>query len=314
MVNQLISIVVPIYNVEPFLEQCLDSVRRQSYTNWELILVDDGSTDQSGDICDDYSRRDERIKVVHIPNGGVSHARNMGVSLAKGEWMTFIDGDDWIDEDYLENLYEPVLDDNQVEFVQGGCQRYVEGKGFSVFHQCSFLVDSDPLYLLNHFRGQVDSKLFKKSIIEENCILFDENVKIEEDYLFTLDYVRYVSRYCFIESMSYYYRYREGSASRAWTNVWNLQKLNHVEHHISSLIQFLTAYSMSFEVTPIRWAHASSNFFNVIRSKKFCMDDEGRKKCYQLLRAYPLIKYQPIWKRKILLRLFKWTNSICMKF
>lgn len=315
MENQLISIVVPVYNVAPYLAKCLDSICCQSYTNWELILVDDGSTDRTGEICDDYSQKDERIKVVHIPNGGVSHARNIALYLAKGEWITFVDGDDWTGEDYLQNLYEPISENNQIEFVQGACQNFRDGQGCSITQQFSFLVGSDPLYLLNHFRGISNSKLFKTNIVKENNIQFNESVKIEEDYLFTLDYIKYVHCYCFSDSVSYYYRYREDSASKAWTNVWNLQKMYHVEHHVASLVNFLATYSFPYDATPIRWAHASSNLFNVIRSKGLsCMDKESRKKIHDLLEDYPLIKYQPIRKRKAVMKVFKWFNTISLMF
>lgn len=313
MENQLISIVVPVYNVAPYLPKCLDSICCQSYTNWELILVDDGSTDRTGEICDDYSHKDERIMVIHVPNGGASYARNIGNELANGEWITYVDGDDWIDEDYLEKLYEPISQNPEIEFVQGGCKRYKEGEEPSVFHQYPYYLGSEPIYILNHFRGLSISKLFKKSILWENHLLFDENVTIEEDYLFTLDYINFVHDYCFIDSTSYYYRYREDSTSKSWTNIWAVQKMNHVEHHISSLVRFLLTHNIPYEATPIRWAHASSNLFNAIRSKGMLkMDKDSRMKCRQLLGIYPLVKYQPKSKKKIYLCFFKWFNTICL--
>lgn len=313
MKNQLVSIVVPVYNVAPCLAKCLDSIRCQSYSNWELILVDDGSTDGSGNICDEYLRKDDRISVAHIPNGGVSHARNMGINLAQGEWITFVDGDDWVDEDYLEKLYEPIFQNPEIEFVQGGCKKYKEGQGASVLQQYPYKLDSDALYLLNHFRGLSISKLFKKNILLENCILFDEKVKIEEDYIFTLDYINFVCHYCFIDSTSYYYRYRESSASKSWTNIWAIQKLNHVEHHVSSLVRFLLTHDIPYDATPIRWAHASSNLFNAIRSKGMLkIDRDSRRKIHHLLGNYPLVKYQPVRKKKVYLWLFKWLNTICL--
>lgn len=311
MEEQLISIVVPVYNVAPYLAKCLDSICCQSYANWEPILVDDGSTDSTGEICDAYLQKDERIKVVHIPNGGVSHARNIALNLVRGEWITFVDGDDWAGEDYLLNLYKPISENKQIEFVQGACQIFREDQSCGIMHQFRFLVGTDPLYLLNHFRGISNSKLFKTYIVKKNNILFDESVKIGEDYLFTLDYIKYVHCYCFCDSVSYYYRYRESSASNSLNNIWLIQKMNHVERHVALLVQFLTAYSFPYDSTPIRWGHASSNLFNVIHAKGLlCMDKNSRKKCHRMLSEYPLIKYQPKLGKKLYLVLFKWFNSI----
>lgn len=99
-----ISIIVPIYNIERFLPCCIDSVLAQTFTDWELILVDDGSKDSSGSICDAYAAKDERIRVIHKPNGGLTSARNAGLEVASGEWIMYLDGDDWVEPDMLEGL------------------------------------------------------------------------------------------------------------------------------------------------------------------------------------------------------------------
>ena len=101
-----ISIIVPVYNAEQWLERCIDSIVAQTYTDWELLLIDDGSTDASGDICDRYAASDPRIQAFHKPNGGVSSARNLGLDHAKGEWITFVDSDDYIEARFLESFSE----------------------------------------------------------------------------------------------------------------------------------------------------------------------------------------------------------------
>lgn len=103
--NPLISIVVPVYNVAPYLSRCVSSIISQTYKNVEIILVDDGSTDQSGQICDELKQSDKRIIVIHKRNGGVSDARNIGISASCGEYVSFVDSDDQIDNDYVEYLY-----------------------------------------------------------------------------------------------------------------------------------------------------------------------------------------------------------------
>ena len=105
----LISVVVPVYNVAKYLKKSIESIVNQTYTNLEIILVDDGSKDESGDICEDYSLKDSRIIVIHKPNGGLSDARNAGIKQAKGEYITFVDSDDTIDYDMIEFLYDLIL-------------------------------------------------------------------------------------------------------------------------------------------------------------------------------------------------------------
>lgn len=101
----MISIIVPVYNVDTFLKKCVDSILSQSYKNFELILVDDGSTDNSGNICDYYASIDKRVRVIHKINGGVGAARNTGMSIAKGKYITFIDSDDYVEPEYLSAFF-----------------------------------------------------------------------------------------------------------------------------------------------------------------------------------------------------------------
>lgn len=108
----LISVVVPIYGVEKYLQRCLDSIAQQTYQNLEIILVDDGSVDNSGKIADEYALKDERMLVIHRENGGLSAARNTGIKAAKGEYITFVDSDDYIDEDYVEYMYQLLKKDS----------------------------------------------------------------------------------------------------------------------------------------------------------------------------------------------------------
>ncbi|MGL5903256.1 MAG: glycosyltransferase family 2 protein, partial [Cetobacterium sp.] len=111
--NPKISIIVPVYKVEPYLRRCIDSILNQTFTNFELILVDDGSPDRCGEICDEYAKKDCRIKVIHKKNGGLSSARNIGLNIAKGDYIGFVDSDDWIDADMYETLYNLIKESNK---------------------------------------------------------------------------------------------------------------------------------------------------------------------------------------------------------
>jgi len=108
----LISVIIPVYNVEPYLKKCLDSVVTQTYKEIEIILVDDGSTDGSGPICDEYAAQDKRIRVIHKRNGGLSDARNVGLDRCSGRYVTFIDSDDYVASDYVERLYRILVEYN----------------------------------------------------------------------------------------------------------------------------------------------------------------------------------------------------------
>ena len=117
--NPLISIIVPVYNVEMFIHKCLDSIINQTFSDWELLLINDGSKDKSGHICDEYALRDARIRVFHIENGGVSNARNIGIDSARGEWIMFVDSDDWLDIRCLEICLKQVTE-HDLDMIQFG--------------------------------------------------------------------------------------------------------------------------------------------------------------------------------------------------
>lgn len=108
----MISIIIPVYNIEKYIEKCLDSILDQTYEDFEVIIVDDGSTDSSGQICDSYARTDNRIKVIHIKNGGASKARNIGIEYSSGDWITFVDGDDYIESTMLAELHKELCEKN----------------------------------------------------------------------------------------------------------------------------------------------------------------------------------------------------------
>ena len=112
MEKRLISIIIPVYNVEEYIEQCIQSVINQTYKKLEIILIDDGSLDKSGKICDAYADRDKRIIVIHKENGGLSDARNKGIDIASGEYITFVDSDDYVEDSFIEDLYTTLINNN----------------------------------------------------------------------------------------------------------------------------------------------------------------------------------------------------------
>lgn len=213
----MISIVVPVYKVEKHISKCIDSILSQTYFNFELILVDDGSPDKSGEICDQYAEKDARIRVFHKNNGGVSAARNYGIEHSTGEWLCFVDSDDIILQTYLEDFE---LDKANADIYMQGC---VVKKGNSIVAQRNFAKckESNFFSILAYSEDNciINSpcfKLFKRSIIENNKIRFDSNTSYGEDHLFSLSYVRFANsvHYSMGEGYVYYLSETESLTQR----------------------------------------------------------------------------------------------------
>ncbi len=181
----MISVIVPVYNTEKYLNKCIQSILAQTYTDFELLLIDDGSTDSSGTICDTYAEQDSRVRVFHKENGGVSSARNLGLDNAKGEWVTFCDSDDTIKENYFQELFPKQNED----FVMDSSDERSESlpDGFYVGKEMIKVALSGWQILCPW------GKLFNKNIVSKNNIRFDESVCLGEDKIFNLTYLLYSS-------------------------------------------------------------------------------------------------------------------------
>jgi len=180
----LISVIIPVYNAEKYLRQCLDSVLHQTYVKLQVICVDDGSTDGSLFILDEYRSLDKRVEVIHKENGGVSSARNLGLDLAKGEYTAFVDADDLIDKDYFEGLLQPFKDDTKTDISVCPYRKRNENGDAEVFEkidECSYSRDDvlGELLARKNFGWEVFGKLFQTEVI--STIRFREDFKICED-------------------------------------------------------------------------------------------------------------------------------------
>ena len=195
MDNPLISIIIPVYNAEKYLHQCLDSVVAQTYTNWECLLIDDGSKDSSGAICDEYAEKDSRFRVFHKENGGVSSARNLGIKEASGEWIYFCDSDDYIYPQGLEIMMS--YTNNDIDLVMAGHERVdASGKVLDKVPKLqNELIDRKTavarMYVFPNFdyEGYLWDKLFRRSCIIENKIEFDPKISFKEDSLFCVQFI-----------------------------------------------------------------------------------------------------------------------------
>lgn len=213
----LVSIIIPIYNVEKYIEKCLNSVINQTYNNIEIILIDDGSEDKSKQICDDYAKTDTRIKVIHKKNEGVSKARNIGIDISKGEFITFIDSDDYIDKNYIEELYNLCVRTNSDIVICGVKDEDYNGNIVNVSNEMTKELNKREMLkeLLNekYFFSVCWAKIYKKEVIEN--IRFNENMKIAEDLDFLYNLLCNINCvYIDTTKKLYHFLIREGSATR----------------------------------------------------------------------------------------------------
>ena len=204
-----ISIIVPVYKVEQYLRRCLDSIVKQTFTDWECILVDDGSPDNSGKICDEYAEKDRRFRVFHQVNAGVSAARNKGLDEAKGEWNTFVDSDDWIENEMFAELYQCALQ-NQAEVVVSGCTLTNDLRKGNIF-----LPQLGWLNMPKDFKWYIQgpcAKLFSRTILYEYNIQFPEGITMAEDLYFTFKVYFNVNKIYGLNKSYYNYFQNEMSA------------------------------------------------------------------------------------------------------
>lgn len=212
----MISIVIPVYNCEAYLEQCLRSVQAQHRRDWEVLLVNDGSIDGSAAICDRFAAADDRIRVIHQPNGGVSSARNLALERARGTYLTFIDADDYVEPDFLEALrvpmethevavcgYDRVRPDASQDFVLAGTGSLPMERLYE-HTLCTQLIG-----------GGCCNKMFRLDIIRSQGLRFDTRIAVGEDMLFLMQYFQRCQRAFNVARVLYHYRFNEVSATEA---------------------------------------------------------------------------------------------------
>ena len=217
MMGEKISVIVPVYNVEAYLERCVESILQQTYAHFELILINDGSTDSSGQICDHLASQYENIKVYHIENAGVSNARNTGIKLATGAWVTFIDSDDFVTQDYLATLASAVEGLN-VGFVIAPLHHIKNGivTDLPSHSEKTELWSTEEtmkeLLMTTRTSFFPVAKLFKRDLLADEK--FNTNYHLAEDALFLTELLLKTRCSCvFIDKPVYYYDHREGSAT-----------------------------------------------------------------------------------------------------
>lgn len=243
MYRPYISIIVPVYDVGEYLSRCIDSILNQSYNDFELLLVDDGSHDNSGAICDEYAWKDSRIRVFHKKNGGVSSARNMGIEHANGLWCCFVDSDDWVEPTYLENFMITGWEDCQLLMQSFNKFSLKTGKTEAIIlPNCSFDGSDRVVTFLENFsgvhNGLIWHRLFRLNIIKEHKCRFPESISFAEDGWFFFDYMRYVKQTKTSSKVGYNYQIRPNSLTSKGKK--NPFKTYHdlLEHYVSTLLSY----------------------------------------------------------------------------
>lgn len=248
MALPLVSIIVPVYNSEKTLVRCINSILKQQYENTEIILVNDGSTDNSLSICREYEKMDHRIKVIDKPNTGVSDTRNTGMSYASGEYFQFVDSDDWISENATKALVDRIIQTN-CDMVISGFYRVVNGRKAEKAHITVNKVMNKKEFIshmmeapANFYYGVMWNKLYRADIIRAHRITCCTDLQWCEDFLFNLDYIRYSDSFASLNIPVYYYVKTKNSLVEKQCTLKNI---------INMKIRLFESYKELFESTEL---------------------------------------------------------------
>ena len=244
--KSLISVIVPIYNAQKWLRRCLDSIACQTFQDFELILVDDGSIDNSLEICNSYAQNDFRIKVISKSNGGVSSARNVGIESACSKWITFIDADDWVERDYLDALVS-VANANNSDFVCANSICHFNGSSGYSFEEfkdtCFTVLNVQPEFAkwLSHPLLKVcHGQLYDAKLLKIHSIRFNEKIRLSEDSLFVLEYLAVAKNISFCSKRVYHYD------MPAYLTLKYKLSLDEAEYKASKIDRALTVLSQKY--------------------------------------------------------------------
>lgn len=295
--SPLVSIVVPVYRAESYLAACVDSILTQSVGDFELLLIDDGSPDNSGALCDGYAKRDERVRAIHKENGGVSSARNLGIEQAKGRYIVFIDSDDYVSPDYLRHMLEAeetasageknvlVISDYQ-PFTETGLEERAFPEEMTMdlvpggttarqFREMVFAFRIFPPYC----------KLYRTDIIRFHGLRFDTSIRTAEDFDFNRRYLDYVERICYIPSICYHYRVGYKAYRPSNHGVLGQSEIRSAHIMANGIVSLAEKLELrgQLEEEICRWA-ANKHYFNRLPMLFAESSEVGVKERYRLYR------------------------------
>lgn len=288
MNGDLISIIVPVYNVEKYIDRCIQSILKQTYNNWELIIVNDGSKDNSAHICDSYAIMDTRITVIHQVNKGVGCARNTGIDNANGKYIVFVDSDDTIDMMYLEKLYDYIYE-SSYDFVSI-CANFIDENDDLIrrnnYKEDIVVVEKNDIFEVymhtNYIEDVFWNKIFKKILFDE--LRFKESIIFEDSELI-IRLLKKVNKVLFVKDFLYNYRIRSNSILNYTENninkkIFNLKKMDLLKVYELSYYELLgTTYAQSYAM---RILVTCSNYFNELIDSSI----ENKQKHINILKKY----------------------------
>ena len=291
----LISVIVPVYKVEEYLDKCVESIVNQTYKNLEIILVDDGSPDNCPQMCDEWAKKDARIKVIHKENGGVCSARNIGLDTANGEWISFVDADDYVEIEYLKEMYYCAAQYTS-DYVCCGYNRVYKNKSEKINSTGEINIIYNPkeyiMKLLNVQNGYgfVHMKLINKNIIKK--IRFDENLDVGEDALFNIQLCKQLNKVVICNKALYNYRLNTNSVVKKYDK-------NYVEKYTKSMIEMNNYLNIQYGDD----LEISTNSFNYIAYHmmlicvNYCFHPQNNKKYKSLKELYSIEIYLKALKK-----------------
>lgn len=284
-----ISVIIPIYKVEKYIYECVDSILAQTYKNLEIILVDDGSPDKCGEICDEYKKIDSRIKVIHKKNGGLSDARNKGIEVMTGDYVAFVDSDDYVDQNYIKELYESIIK-NQADIAV--CNYYKYYEDIKKLKYTKKILTKEKV-IFNNIEGVKDvltadsvvdvvtwNKLYKSELFLKNKLYFPFG-KLHEDNFTTYKLLYFSDKIVFIEKPLYYYRLRSDSIMSSGFSTKRLDSLeagieikDFIKKHLPYLYSYAEANYVFFEIGILNLlvSSGSNKSKNIIVWKKIKKD------------------------------------------
>lgn len=306
-----ISVIIPIYKVEPFLRECLNSIVNQTYRNLEIILIDDGSPDNCGHICDEYASADERIIVIHKKNGGLCAARNDGLARATGEWISFVDSDDWCEPTLYEraekegnrteadivmfSLFQNSKSDE--ERIHAFSKNFTTDDPELIMQLQLSVLDKHYIPFTDDYRwgqGFPWDKLFKRSLIENHHLCFSENVRANEDIIFNIHAFQFAKKVTFFDEALYHWRMNEGSIGhkympdRAEVNREIYREMMEIGHKYNLQEEYYRAVN----------ARTVNNMLDLGHQCYFNPQREGSllQNLYQLQKEMDQEPYATVWK------------------
>lgn len=257
--NPIISVIVPVYNGENYISRCIESILLQTFTDFELILINDGSKDSSGKICEKYASKDKRIRVFHKKNGGVSSARNLGIDNALGKWLTFIDCDDEVSKTYIQDMFLEHISQNTLIFSlysnYGHSIRHLQSGFYAKDEMIKYIINNKLLNLSGPY-----AKLYSREIINLYSIRFPIGINMGEDGIFIIKYLNSIDNLVVVDKSNYIVHTIEGSISSkyySFESEWKCYTL-----WKSEIYKFITKYGTLFEdVLKIVWENRIGETF-----------------------------------------------------